>query len=328
MARRQKKPGEKVRVGMVGAGKLSTAVHYPSLASFDDVQMAGICDIDPTKLKTLADQYEIEKRYTDYRKMVDELDLDAVYVIGQPHQMYDIWMWCLERGQNLFVEKPLALTLHQTRNLADAAAANACITQTGFHRRSSPIANLLRDLCLARGPITHGVCRFYKCNFFRRTGALDNLMEDGVHAVDMLRWTCGGEVVHIDSVSRRVMMPDHNLHMAILQFDSGSTGVLLTNWVSGRRIFAVEMHAPGICAEVEPEGKGWVYADGDTKGVEYDAKEVAGSDEMWAYGGYRVKDREFVDCVKSGEQPGSHFGDAYKTMEVAHKVLAQALLAS
>ena len=326
MARRDKKPGEKVRVAMVGAGKLSTTMHYPSLASFADVEMVGICDIDRERLRTVGDRYHIERRYSDYRAMIGELDPDAVYAIGQPHIMYDIWMWCLEQGCNMYVEKPLALTLHQTHNLADAAAQHDCITQTGFMRRNSPIGNLLRDECLKRGPITHGVCRFYKCFLARRTGALDQLMEDGIHVVDTLRWVCGGEAVQIETISRRVDLPDLNFHMALIGFDNGSTGVMLASWTSGRRIFDVEMHARGICAEVELEGKGYLYSDGNTSGVEYDAKKVAGSDEVWVYGGFRAKNREFIDCVKTGVPPSSHFGDAFKTMELAHKILAKALL--
>jgi len=112
----------------------------------------------------------------------------------------------------------------------------------------------------------------------------------------------------------------------MIEFDSGATGVMMNSWTSGRRTFRVEMHAPGICAEAEHEGKGYLYGDGDTHGIEYDAREVAGSDEFRVFAGFEAKNREFIDCVKSGRQPGSNFSDAVKTMEVADKILAQALL--
>jgi predicted dehydrogenase len=86
------------------------------------------------------------------------------------------------------------------------------------------------------------------------------------------------------------------------------------------------MHAPGLCVEAEHEGKGVVYADGDTTGVWYDTREVAGSDQLHVFGGFQAKNREFIDCVKSGQQPGSRFADAVKTMEVADKILAMGLL--
>jgi predicted dehydrogenase len=86
------------------------------------------------------------------------------------------------------------------------------------------------------------------------------------------------------------------------------------------------MHAPGICAEAEHEVAGCLYADGDTHGVRYDTREVAGSDQLYVFGGFQAKHREFVDCVKSGTQPSSNFTDAIKTMTIAEKILAQALL--
>ncbi len=137
---------------------------------------------------------------------------------------------------------------------------------------------------------------------------------------------CGGEVVGIRSLTKRVQVPDINLITALLEFDTGAIGVLLNSWMSGRRIFDVEMHAPGICVEAEHEGKGILYADNDKKGIEYDTQEVSGSDQTFVYGGFQAKNRDFIDAVKAGRQPGSHFADAIKTMEVAEKILAQMLL--
>ncbi|MFN8496001.1 MAG: Gfo/Idh/MocA family oxidoreductase [Caldilineaceae bacterium] len=316
----------KVRVGMIGAGGMANHVHYPSLASFHDVEIAAICDLDAARLQATADKYEIEGRYTNYRKMVEEVAPDAVYVIGPPHIMFDIWTWCLGEGLNLYIEKPMGITIHQARVLAYLAEQKNCITQVSFQRRSCPLVVQLRNECLKRGPIVHAECAFYKCEPKPYLQARDHMMDDGVHAIDTLRWMCGGEVGRVSSQCKRIGAPDINFISALLEFDNGATGVMLNSWTSGRRIFKVEMHAPGICVEAEHEVKGVLYADGDTKGVVYDTKAVAGSDQLYVYGGFQAKNREFIDAVKNGAQPSSHFGDAVKTMEVAEIILAQALL--
>ena len=154
------KPTEKVRVAMIGAGSMANRVHYPSLASFDDVEIAAICDINTERLNGTAGRYGVERRYTDYRRMVEEVAPDAVYGIGPPHIMYDIWMWCLEQGLNLYIEKPMGVTIHQARSLAYLAGEKGCITQVSFQRRSCPMVVKLREECLKRGPIVHAVCRF------------------------------------------------------------------------------------------------------------------------------------------------------------------------
>jgi virulence factor len=315
-----------VRVAMIGAGGMANSVHYPSLASFEDVQIAAACDLDANRLNSTAEKYGVEGRYSDYRRMVEEVAPDAVYVIGQPHLMYDIWTWCLGQGLNLYIEKPMGITIHQARALAYLAEKHGCITQVSFQRRTCPMVVMLRDECLKRGQILHAVCTFYKCSPQPFLAARDHMMDDSVHAIDTLRWMCGGEVVNIQSVTRQIGMPDINFITTLIQFDNGATGVLLNSWVSGRRTFRVEMHAFGICAEAEHEGKGHLYADGDTKGTEYDTRDVAGSSETFVFAGFQAKNREFIDAVKSRRQPGSHFADALKTMEVAEKILAKALL--
>lgn len=317
---------DKLRVAMIGAGAMANKVHYPSLASFDDVEIAAVCDRDAERLNDTAEKYGVSARYADYKVMVEETAPDAVYAIGDPDVLYPVWFWCLERGLNLFIEKPMGLTLHQARSLAYLAEKHGCITQVGFQRRTCPLLVHLHQSCLERGPTTHAVCEFYKCSPEPFLGARDHMMDDGVHAIDTLRWLCGGEVVEIQSQTMSVGTPDINFLTALLRFDTGATGVLINSWTSGRRIFRVEMHAPCICAEADPEGQGILYADGDTQGVVSNTREVSGSDELYGFGGFRDKSREFLDCVRSGSRPGSHFGDALKTMEVAEKILAQALL--
>ncbi|HEY3282095.1 MAG TPA: Gfo/Idh/MocA family oxidoreductase [Armatimonadota bacterium] len=316
----------KLRVAVVGAGSMANSVHYPSLASFEDVEIAAICDLNPERLRGTADRYGVDRRYADYRAMVEDVAPGAVYAIGQPHEMYDVWVWLLQRGLNLYIEKPLGLTLHQARALAYLAEQHGCITQVSFQRRITPMIRLLRGECLKRGPITHAVCEFYKHAPEPFLGARDHMMDDGVHAIDTLRWMCGGEVVGIESTTRRVGTPDINFLQATLHFDNGATGLMLNSWTSGRRVFRVQMHAPGICAEADLEGRATLYADGDTQGIPSTAQEAAGSDQLFVYGGFQAKNREFLDAVRAGTQPASCFADALKTMEVAERILAQGLL--
>lgn len=320
----------KFRVVMIGAGKRANQVIYPALASLEDVEIAAICDIDKDRLNETADKYGVEKRYGNtvysYRDMIHDMKPDAVFAIGQPHLMYDIWMWCLEQRLNLYVEKPLALSIHQARSLTYVAEENKCITQVSFQRRITPMVVKLREECLKRGPITHAVCKFYKCEIKPFLGARDHMMDDCVHSIDTLRWMCGGEVIKVESMTKRVQVPNINFISATLHFDNGSMGYLINSWSSGRRIFSVEMHAPGICAEAEHEKAGYLYADGDTKGIEYVTTEIAGSKELYAFTGVKAACRNFVDCCKNKTQPSSNFKDALKTMEIAEKILAQSIL--
>ena len=190
---------------------------------------------------------------------------------------------------------------------------------TGTWSAQSAVAST----CLQRGPITHAVCAFHKCRIAPCLGVYDHMLNSGVHAIDTLRWICGGDVLDVQCVTRRILVPDVNHIMALLSFDNGATGVMMNSWTSGRRSFRVEMHAPGICAEADVEGKGILYADGDVEGREFDTREIAGSGERYVYRGFQAKNCEFINCVKIRTQPGSNFQNAVKTMEVAEMILAQ-----
>ena len=328
-------PKKSVRIAMIGAGRMANNVHYPSLASFDDAKIAAICDLSPEALNATADKYGVSGRYSDYRKMVSEVAPDGVYVIGQPHQMYDIWAWCLKEGINLYIEKPMGLTWHQAQMLAHLAEQKRLITQVSHQRRTSPLLHALRDKLIASGPIVHAVCEFYKHGPSPYTGARDHMMDDTVHAIDTVRWMCGGgqgsqsgaEVIGIESECKRIGTPDINWIGATLHFSNGATGFLINSWSSGRRIFRIQMHATGINAEGDQESKAYLYEGGKTDGAEYDAKQVAGSSDVYVYGGFQAKNREFVQSLKTGQDvTSSPFRDAVKTMEVAEKILAKALL--
>ena len=64
--------------------------------------------------------------FSDYKKMLDETQPDAVYVLMPPYHLFDLSVECLNRGHGVFVEKPLGVTSGQARNLARLAEKNNC----------------------------------------------------------------------------------------------------------------------------------------------------------------------------------------------------------
>lgn len=327
---------KRLKIMMIGAGSRANEVIYPAfdnLSKQNKVEIAGICDIDTARLNRTADKYGIgvEKRYGDkgvydYRKMIDEVKPDAAVVIGQPHLMYDIWKECLERKLHLYIEKPLALTIHQARALTAIANKNNLVTQVSLQRRYTPMIVQLRDECLKRGEMTHAVCKFYKCNREDFLGARDHMMDDTVHAIDTLRWLADSEIEDVQSVTNRIGTVDINFIMAQMRFKNGCVGHLMNNWSSGKRIFAVEMHAPGIYVEAEHEAKGYMYTDGNLTPAVFDTKEVADSGETYIFTGVLAAAEDFVNCCLNGGQPMCAFENTVNTMKIAEIILAQSLL--
>ena len=311
---------------------MANNVHYPSLASFDDVEIVGVIETRADRLTATCDKYAIPEtaRFltgldTDYQKVVKDLAPDGVYVIGQPEIMYPIWHWCLTQGFNLYIEKPMGLNTHQAESLAYLAESKGLITQVSHQRRTSPILQQVKARLLEKGPVVHGVVEFFKCDIVPMLGARDRMMDDGTHAVDTARWICGGEVVKVESQSRRIGVPDINYFNATLHFDNGSTCTVTCNWASGRRIFRTQIHVVGGYADVEVEAEAKIYLDNNYKGETLTTHEAAGSDKNYVFGGFAAKNREFIDSLKTGTDVcSSPFRDTVKTMRVCETILAQA----
>lgn len=317
---------DRVRVALIGAGGMANAVHYPSLAEFDDVDMVALCDIDEEKLNKTADRFGIPKRYTNYREMLDAENADAVYILMPPHQLFDLTMDTIDRGLNVFIEKPPGITSGQTHQMAVAAERKGIVGMVGFNRRHAPIIVEARRRALERGPMLQCVATFYKAMagaephpYYR--GAIDILHCDAVHAVDMLRFM-GGDVVNVASDVQAHGVTYDNMFNALVRFESGGVGVLLTNWNVGGRRHEFEMHSVGFTAYVNPDEVARIWADGRSEPEVLDTKQVAGSDEMRIYYGFTGENRHFIDCVKSGEQPNPNFADATKSMELVKRIYA------
>jgi len=311
----------KVRIGMIGAGSHANAVHYPSLVSVEEAEIAAICDTNNDRLQITAEKYRIKNRYSDHRMMLEKEELEAVYVIMPPHQMYDIVVDCLKEGLNVFIEKPPGVGVQQTRSLAWFADKYGCKTMVGFNRRFIPLMRKIKGMVEERGPINQCVSVFYKNLLSEEPpyyqGAVDILTSDTIHAVDALRWMGGGEVKKVCSSVRKLFSEYCNSFNALVYFKDGAIGFLMSNWAAGTRIHIFEMHSKGISALINPNEKALVYADDKPEPRMVSTYEAAGgSKEFHIYYGFYDENKHFIECVLKDEKPETCFEDAVKTMEL------------
>ena len=150
-------------------------------------------------------------------------------------------------------------------------------------------------------------------------GAIDILTCDAIHAVDMLRYM-GGEPARVAGDVRSLHATYDNSFNALIRFENGCTGVLLTNWVVGKRVHTFEMHAKGISAYIDGDDKATVYTGNQPAGEELDTRQVGGGSENFRFYGFLGENRHFIDCIQENRQPDTHFGDAVKTMELVERI--------
>ncbi|MGB9678264.1 MAG: Gfo/Idh/MocA family protein, partial [Candidatus Ratteibacteria bacterium] len=313
---------KKIKIGFIGCGTFANMVHYPSLNEMEDVEISAICDIDICKLNNTGEKFKIEKRYTDYRKMLEENQLDGVYIIMPPHHLYDITIEVLKRKINVFIEKPPGITLFQTKNLANLAIKNDCKTMVGFNRRFIPLLKKVREIIEKKGPIIQAVSTFYKNmypDFLYYNGAIDILTCDAIHAVDVLRWLCG-EAKNVKSIIKSYYSYTPNAFNSIIEFEKGATGILLINWTVGKRIHTFELHSLGISAFVDCNDKAIIFKDNIETPEILSTFDVAKSCQFHKFYGYYDENRHFIECIKYNKNPECNFNDAIKTMELVEEI--------
>ena len=98
----------------------------------DKNEIVAICDVDATRLAKAAQKYPDAKQYSDFRKMLDEVKgIEAVTISTPDHAHYPAAMHALGHGKHIFIQKPLANTLWECRQIHLGARKKGVITQMG-----------------------------------------------------------------------------------------------------------------------------------------------------------------------------------------------------
>lgn len=226
---------ESVRIGFIGCGGNARG-HMRRLGGLEGVQVVAVADVVAEAAEAAA-QITGGRPYTDYRRMLDEERLDAVYVSIPVFAHGQIELDLIERNLPFFVEKPVALDMETARRIEAAVAKAGLLTCVGYQLRYLPHARYAREWLAGRkiSMITGN----YWCGSGRGTGwhvhmekSGGQLVEQATHTLDLFRYF-GGEVEEVFSYqANRVLThtaaPD--VYAVALRFASGAIGSLTTVW--------------------------------------------------------------------------------------------------
>lgn len=226
---------EEVRVGFIGCGGNARG-HMKRVAQLPEAGIVGVCDVAEEAAQKAAEEYQA-RPFTNHRRMLDEVELDAAYISIPPDAHGEPELDALERGLALFVEKPVALDLEVAHRIAAAIRQRDITTCVGYQLRYTAAAAAARDL-LANETIGMVVGRYW-CGSGRGEWWLQQLarsggqiVEQATHTVDMMRFLAG-EVVEVfcyqaNRTLTSIDCPDHNV--AAMKFASGAVGCLTACW--------------------------------------------------------------------------------------------------
>jgi len=222
-----------VKVGFIGAGGIAR-YHAEHLAKIKEARIVAFCDLSKERAEKMAREFGASS-YTDHRRMLEKEELDAVYICIPPFAHQDQEILAAEKGINIFVEKPIALTLKKAEQIEAKVLENKVITSVGYQQRYLDIADRLR--LILKGKRVGAFFGYWMGTmplvswWRRKEESGGQIIEQTTHIFDMARYLFG-EVEKVFAISRTGLMSevkDYNVEDASsvsLYFKDGLIGTI------------------------------------------------------------------------------------------------------
>jgi predicted dehydrogenase len=244
-------------IGIVGTGVIA-ATHAAAIAAVPGARLVAVTDAVPERAAAFAATHGgAAEPSLDALLARDDIDVVAVCVPSGLHA--EVGVQAAAAGKHLVVEKPIDVSLAAADRLIDAAdAAGVALTVISQHRFDSGLVELrglIDDGVLGRLVLGEASTKWYRSQDYydsgswRGTWALDggSLMNQGIHYVDLLRWTMG-PVTEVSAIcaTQGHQVEAEDTALAVLRFASGAVGTI----VSSTAVF------PGFPQRLEVSGTG------------------------------------------------------------------------
>ncbi|WP_199589433.1 Gfo/Idh/MocA family protein [Blastococcus sp. TF02A-26] len=284
----------RLRVGCVGTGFIA-GKHLHALAGFDDVEVVAVADAVPERARQAADRIGA-RAHADGLALLDNEDLDAVWLCVPPFAHGALEAAAIDRGVPFFVEKPLATDLAVARTVADRVAASGLATAVGYHWRH--LGPVQRAAELLAGEPAQLVTGYWLDKtpgvgwWPHRDNSGSQVIEQTTHIFDLARHLVG-DVATVAAAERPAEDGRGDVPAAasaLLRFTSGAVGSISSARVLGwRHRVALNLVAEGLVVELTERS----LTDHELRVVTADGEDVIRSDEDPIL----AEDREFLDVL-------------------------------
>ena len=229
---------------LIGCGRIAT--NHIKAAVNNKLQIPAMCDIKPEAMEALLAKHGLEgdgsiRRYTDYRRMLEENDIRLVAIATESGLHAQIALDCIDAGVNVIIEKPMAMSMADADEIIRRSKAKGVkVCACHQNRFNTAVQEMHRALDEGRfGRLSHGSIHvrwnrnwnYYAQAPWRGTWAQDGgcLMNQCIHGIDLLRWMMGDEVDEVYGVTRQQFhdyLECEDVGMAVVKFRNGAIGTI------------------------------------------------------------------------------------------------------
>lgn len=232
-----------LRVAVIGVGSMGRN-HARIYLDLPDVELVGVADASDQAARAIAKRYATHA-YTDYAQLLDEQRPDAVTVAVPTVNHFEVALQVIQRGIHILIEKPIAFSVEEGRQLVAAAERAGVQLMVGHIERFNPAVVELKAR-LTRGEAG----RVFQMDA-RRQGPFPVRLQDvgvvidlAVHDLDAMRYVSGAEIVRVYAeTERRIHSIREDLLSGVVRLADGAIGTLAINWLTPTKIR--ELHVIG-----------------------------------------------------------------------------------
>jgi hypothetical protein len=216
-----------LRVGVIGAGIMGTN-HARVLAGLPDTTLVGI--VDPlAEHRTRATELAGCRAFATLDELIAE-GVDAVTIAAPTHLHHEVALACIARGIHILVEKPIASTVEEGREIVDAAGRAGVTLMVGHVERFNPAVAAIKAALAGEDILSIAITRVGP--FPPRMSNVGVVIDLAVHDIDLIRWFTESDIVEVQPQLSSAIAEREDI--ALLQFRTAS-GVLAhinTNWLT------------------------------------------------------------------------------------------------
>ena len=216
-----------LRIGVIGAGVMGSN-HARVFSGLAGGRLVGIADTDRAVAENVARQLDCEA-VTGVSELLD-LGVEAVTIAAPTHLHHQIALDCIARGVHVLVEKPIASTTEEGRDIIDAAKRAGVTLMVGHVERFNPAVQAIKDAIRNEDILSIGITRVGP--FPPRMSNVGVVIDLAVHDIDLIQWFTDSEIVEVQPQVSSFVAEREDI--ALLQFRTAS-GVLAhinTNWIT------------------------------------------------------------------------------------------------
>lgn len=296
------KPAGKIGVALVGAGNLARWAHLPNLQKNSKVSIRAIHSASGVRGKSYGARFGAAYCSTDYKQVIEDPEVDLVFITSRNREHAQQALEAIRAGKHVFVEKPMALTEQECRDLVRAADESGRRLTVGFNRRFAPFYRQLKDRVAKRTSPAVLHCRIDSPGisgsyWMADPAAGGAILGEACHFIDLMYWLLDAEPLSVSAYSLPAGKKDpigENNMVACFRFADGSIGNLTYSTVGSRT-------SGGERVEAYMQGAG-VWTE-DFKRIAVLTGIRRQSKRMFAEKGYGAQIDAFIQDLSEGTEP-------------------------